>query len=266
MRVAHGGAAMLFNMTAPPGQSLKMEIQYMMNSDRPESGPSVRLLRWTQSVVASFRQVLARSAAPMQPRILVVVEGPNDIEFLRRISAILHRNDPRLPDLADREGRLDLVFVPSGGGDLSSAFRFAGLNLPEFHLLDRDVPPATQSRQRVAAMVNSRPGCRAVITSKRSLENFLHRDAVFEASGIPVVFSDDENVPELVARRMYECHEQGDPWDQLPDRARKRLRNKAKKWLNARAVQYMTPARLAERDPSGEIRSWLATIASLSGR
>ena len=72
------------------------------------------------------------------------------------------------------ERRLALVFVPSGGVDLSNAFRFAGLNLPEFHILDRDIPPATQTRQQVAAMVNSRPRCHAVITSKRSLENYLH--------------------------------------------------------------------------------------------
>jgi hypothetical protein len=65
----------------------------------------------------------------------VVIEGPNDIEFLRRISAILHREDSSLPDLADMERRHTLVFAPTGGADLSSAFRFAGLNLPEFHLL-----------------------------------------------------------------------------------------------------------------------------------
>jgi hypothetical protein len=47
---------------------------------------------------------------------------------------------------------------------------------------------------------------------------------------------------------------------------RKRLRDKAKKWLNTRAVEQMTVARLAERDSSGEIRSWLATIAKLSER
>jgi hypothetical protein len=66
----------------------------------------------------------------------------------------VHHDDPGLPDLADMEGRLALVFAPTGGVDLSTAFRFAGLGLPEFHLLDRDIPPATQTRQQVAAMVN----------------------------------------------------------------------------------------------------------------
>jgi hypothetical protein len=144
----------------------------MTNSDGPEGGP---MLRGARSFAAFLRQFMPGPIAWAQPRILVVVEGPNDIEFVRRISAILHREDPKLPDLAVWEGRLDLVFVPSGGGDVSLAFRFAGLKLPEFHLLDRDVSPATESRQCVAAMVNSRPGCRAVVTSKRSLENYLLR-------------------------------------------------------------------------------------------
>jgi hypothetical protein len=113
-------------------------------------------------------------------------------------------------------------------------------------------------------MVNSRARCQAVITSKRNLENYLHRDAIVETSGISIVFSDEDDVPELIARQMNERHEPVVPWIELPHRARKRLRYKAKKWLNRQAVERMTPARLAERDSDGEIRSWLATIADLS--
>ena len=129
--------------------------------------------------------------------------------------------------------------------------------------MDRDIPPATQIRQQVAAMVNSRPRCQAVITSKRSLENYLPRDAVFEASGIEVAITDDDNVPELVARKVNEQQESGVAWDELPARVRKQLCYKAKRWLNTRAVDRMTAARLAERD-GGEVRAWLATIAALS--
>ena len=74
---------------------------------------------------------------PSSAQVLVVVEGPNDIEFLRRIGALLHREDPSLPDLADMERRLALVFAPTGGVDLSTAFRFAGLSMPEVHLLEQ---------------------------------------------------------------------------------------------------------------------------------
>ncbi len=79
-----------------------------------------------------------------------------------------------------------------------------------------------------------------------------------EANGFQVAFTDEANVPELVVRLVNEGHESGD----LTARARKRLRNKAKKWLNTRAVEQMTAARLAEQD-GGEVRAWLATIAGL---
>jgi hypothetical protein len=195
-----------------------------------------------------------------------VVEGPHDVQFLPRISAILHCSDAGVPNLADMERRLQLVFAPVGGSDSSSAFRFAGLNMPEFHLLDRDAAPATEARQRVAAMVNTRLKCRACITSKRSLENYLDSKAICEAGGIAIEVTDDANVPELVARAEHESRGNDVAWDQLPPRARKRLRDKAKRWLNAAAVDRMTAERMAARDPDGEVRSWLATIAELAGR
>ncbi len=227
----------------------------MTNPERPSP------IAWLARGLSAF----LRSSRPAQPQVLVVVEGPNDIEFLRRISAMLHRDDHRLPDLIDMERQGSLVFAPTGGVDLSTAFRFAALGLPEFHLLDRDLPPVTQTRHQIAAMVNSRARCRTVVTSKRALENYLHRDAIFEASGFSVEVTDDDDLPDLVARRANERHEPPIPWDELTHRARKRLRYKAKKWLNTRAVERMTAARLAERD-GGEVRGWLATIASLAVR
>jgi len=179
---------------------------------------------------------------------------------------MLHRDSARLPDLADMERQGRVVFAPTGGVDLSTRFRYAGLALPEFHLLDRDIPPVTQTRHQIAAMVNSRSRGRAAITSKRSLENYLHPAAIFEASGFSVAFSDDDDLPELIARKANERHEPGVPWDDLSARARRRLRYRAKKWLNTRAVEQMTAARLAERDLDGEVRAWLATIAKLGGR
>ncbi len=77
-------------------------------------GPLSRSFRSLTSFLRSLR-------SPHSPRTqaLVVVEGPNDIEFLRRISTILHRDDRSLPDLAAMERELALVFVPSGGVDHS---------------------------------------------------------------------------------------------------------------------------------------------------
>ena len=104
-------------------------------------------------------------SARERAKILVVVEGPNDIEFLRRISTILHAEQPQLPNLEAIERRGGLIFVPYGGDPLLWTHRLSNLNLPEFHLLDRETPPETESRRRAAEIVNLRPRCRAAVTA-----------------------------------------------------------------------------------------------------
>jgi hypothetical protein len=198
-------------------------------------------------------------------QVLVVVEGGNDIEFLRRASAILKADDEALPDLSQLERRGRIVFVPFGGDPRNWVFRFAELGHPEYHLFDREISPATEIRRESARIVNLRPGCHAAITSKRSLENYLHCDAISEARGVEVRFSDDDDVAELVAERCFQRQHPGDGWSELSARARRRLRNRAKSWLNTLAVDRMTVARFAERDPIGEIDSWLRIIAEMAG-
>jgi hypothetical protein len=38
----------------------------------------------------------------------------------------------------------------------------------------------------------------------------------------------------------------------------------AKRWLDTAAVELITVGRLAERDPAGEVRSWLVTIGEMT--
>lgn len=72
-------------------------------------------------------------------RLLLVVEGVHDIEFLRRISRMVHAREPRLPDLAAMESADNLIVVPFGGGDVVAwAQRFAALALPQIYLFDRE--------------------------------------------------------------------------------------------------------------------------------
>ncbi len=42
--------------------------------------------------------------------VLLVVEGVNDVESLRRISTMLHEHNPSVPDLAARKANAELVF------------------------------------------------------------------------------------------------------------------------------------------------------------
>jgi hypothetical protein len=54
-------------------------------------------------------------------------------------------------------------------------------------------------------------------------------------------------------------------WQRLPCKRQKRLHERAKKTLNRKAVQYMTPALLDLQDTQAEIRGWLQTIQQMVG-
>ena len=84
-----------------------------------------------------------------------------------------------------------------------------------------------------------------------------------QAGGVTIEFSDDDPVPQLVAQAMCRTSGADIPWADLSHRARKRRCERAKVWLNTRAVECMTPELLEQRDPEGEIAGWLAMIASL---
>ena len=200
-------------------------------------------------------------------RVIVVVEGTNDIEFLRRISLILRTDDPTLPSLPEMEQQGELIFLPFGGGSVAAfTHRLAPLGRPEFHLYDHELPPETEYRRQAAEQVNRRPGCQAVLTSKRSLENYLHPHAIAAAGNIPVEFDDFDSVAEIVAKRIHQRGFDDTPWEQLAPRSRKRLANRAKRWLNTRVAEQMTPALLDQQDSQGEVRSWLQTIDRLAKR
>ncbi len=217
-----------------------------------------------RSFWAALRAYQARRPpeADSAVRLLLVVEGKHDIEFLRRISRTLHDDNARLPDLSELERCGRLTFVPFGGGDiLAWADRLAGLKQSEIHIYDRELPPETQTRERAAAIVNARPSCRAFVTTKRALENYLSPQAIYEARGLRLCFSDDDNVAELASQSEWAAAAREPCWELLPPRARKRLRERAKRWLNTRAAERMTVKRIDQCDPQGEIRLWLATIA-----
>ena len=64
--------------------------------------------------------------------------------------------------------------------------------------------------------------------------------------------------------RLFPKQAGGPDWSELKSRTRRRLRNRSKKWLNTEAVDRMTIGRLAQRDPSGEVRSWLSLIGEIA--
>ena len=195
--------------------------------------------------------------------LLLVVEGAADVGFLKALSALLHRQDPQLPDLAQLEVQRRLLFLPVGGSNVKDmAPRIASLNKRMLVLLDREVEPETSERHKVIAWLNRREGCVALLTRKRTLENYLHPAAIMEACGIDLVFNDDTDVAGLLARQLL-ARSGRQAWAGLSCRTQKRLRQEAKKVLNGKAVECMTPGLLAQQDPENEVIGWLHAIAHL---
>ena len=123
---------------------------------------------WNRGRVRGFFwQLMGRRALrPMgKARLLILVEGRHDVSFLTGIGSLLRRGDDSLPDLRALGESGEVVFVPIGGGDFVAwANRLAPLDLPEIHLLDREMPPDTALRRQAAQIVNQREHCRAFIT------------------------------------------------------------------------------------------------------
>jgi hypothetical protein len=212
----------------------------------------------------STPRVVRRPASPPGPQLFLVVEGRHDVEFLKRIAVLLHADDPSLPDLAGLERAGIILFVPAGGGDFRPwSTRLAPLGLAEFHLYDREIFPESERRRAWAALVNSRPRSRAFVTSRRSLENYLHPAAICEVRGVSLAYSADDDVADLSARALFTPSSNAAAWEDLSRRARRRLRDRAKSWLNTTAVERMTVGRLREQDPDGEVAGWLRVIDEL---
>jgi hypothetical protein len=209
---------------------------------------------------------MAASALSLEPGLplLIVVEGENDICFLKAMSAMLHRVDADLPDLTQLTAERRAVFLTTSGNNLTDWIaRIASLHKRVFYLFDREQEPETTARKQALKAIADDTDCAFAMTSKRSVENYLHPLAILEACGIDFCFGDDTDVASLLALRMYTRNHGASCWDELPYKRQRRLHDKAKKILNVKAAQRMTPALLAQQDPSGEVESWLKTIDHL---
>jgi putative ATP-dependent endonuclease of OLD family len=184
--------------------------------------------------------------------VIVVVEGQFDIEFLRRVSRTLNAADPTVPNLAAEEADGNVILVP-----------FQALQLPEFYLFDRETSPETESRVATAAAINARSGCRAVVMRRRSLENYLHRDAVADTFGVSIDITCHCSVVQRLATELHRSGSFAVPWQQLSRKGRHRLFNRLKRRLNTTAADHMTVSRIQQVDPASELLSWLKDIAGL---
>lgn len=203
--------------------------------------------------------------------LFIGVEGKHDINFLLAISRVLVTAGRNVPDLEALQLQGKLIFFPLGGSNLALwSSRLSALNRPEFHLCDRDRPPPQQPKYHAyMAEVNGRDRCKAVCTSRRELENYLHPTAILEhyhsnniQITLPTSFADFDDVPELVAERVHLAGG-GAAWETIKSEIKSKKVGQAKSQLNLACVARMTAARLDHIDRRGEVSGWLTDMQQM---
>lgn len=205
-------------------------------------------------------------------RLFIGIEGANDFHFLRNVSSLLRNAGEDVFNLEKMELDGELIFVPLGGSSLAQwTSRLAELGRPEFYLFDRDtVPPDEALYQAEADDINQREHCRAEITRKGEIENYVHWQAInqaYQANGIALGLTGNfgafDDVPTEVAKRVYQMAGGDSPWEALPQEKQEEKASNAKRMINRSATKCMTRAQLEEQDPDGEIIGWFATMRRL---
>jgi putative ATP-dependent endonuclease of OLD family len=257
------GHAQVILTTHTPTLARKVDRTYLRLVTLDGGHPTIRL----GSEDATLR--LIKSTLGVLPdhdvRVFLGVEGKWDIEFLKRLSTIIHATDPRVPDLNDAEKAGILVFVPLAGSNMELwTVRLAGFDRPEFYITDRDVPPpAPPKYDQHIVRWNARDNCTAVCTSKKELENYLHPRAIQGiAPSFPAFFDDFADVPMLLAEALHVNEPNAPAWNTLSDERKDEKAKRAKRRLNQECVSRMTIEMLGLSDPRAEITAWLIAVGN----
>jgi hypothetical protein len=194
-------------------------------------------------------------------KVIFCVEGPNDISFFQNISKLLHKSDNSILDLNDDPR---VIMIPLGGSTLRQFVErntLKELGRPEVHIYDRDNPPPSSPKydDQVRKIYRKIDGSWAVSTEKKSIENYLHPDAVFNSLGIKINFGDWDDVPEMTAKILYEKTHGIGTWSSLNNKDE--FISKAKRKLNNEAVAKMDDKLLKQSDPNGDIIGWLKKLS-----
>lgn len=188
-------------------------------------------------------------------RVLFCVEGPTDVQAFKALSSALHKTDCTIPDLTSDER---VAFVVMGGSTLNqwvNEHYLKGLGRKQLHIYDSDVPAYEVSQAQVNGWND---GSQAFRTSKQEIECYLHTDAIREAYGVDVAVHDRPPTKGESVGTLF-----GIAYSAAQGHNGAMKEDKAKVYLARKAYACMTSARIAERDPEGEVQGWFRCLASM---
>ncbi len=182
-------------------------------------------------------------------KLIICVEGPNDIAFLTAISRIAHQADDGIIDL---EQENSVVIIPLGGSvlrDWVNKNYLQKLNTREYHIYDSDnMDKYARERDRVNQRTD---GSSARQTRKREMENYIHDSIIQNLFNVQIEVTDTMDVSTEISTLIRATN----PTGYSPETVKKKL--------NRFGAQMMTMELLRIRDPEDEVLGWLREISAI---
>lgn len=240
--------------THVPGLAALLPIQSLRYITNSEGSPEVAVGTEDAGILARVADtlgVLPDLTPPLAPqhhdvKLVICVEGPNDVAFLTAISRTAHQADPSIVDLNSSPY---IVIIPLGGNTLKEWVNhnyLQKLNTPEYHIYDSD---NTHAHAGICDQINRRSdGSSARETTKREMENYIHSDVVRDLFGVQIEISDTMDVPREISALL----QARNPTAYSPETVKRKL--------NKLGAPRMTMELLHSRDPADEVIGWLRDI------
>ena len=194
---------------------------------------------------------------------LVFVEGPNDVVAIKNFSRIISEQNSSIVNLKEKE---EIIIVPLGGSTLKDWVQnqyLKKLGCPEIRIYDRDDADKPKYMREYKNVNERNDGSKGFITSKREIENYIHKDAIKNVLDVEVEFDDEDDVSTLVAMKIHEsCYETS--WEDVKDKKKKDKGSRAKKRLNLEVIPTLTYQQICEMDNDKEIEGWLEEITKIA--
>lgn len=185
---------------------------------------------------------------PYLSKLVICVEGPNDVNFLKNIN----QNVPELKEIIDIVEK-DISIISLQGSNLKKWITneyFAGSNVKEFHLYDRDSNSGrnTEQYQEYVDLVNNRDnGNFATLTNNREMENYIDKslyESHFHKDILSVANWNEEDLPHLFVN------------DKLNENAVKQI-------INGSLSKKMTKALFEKNGTWEEVKGWFEKIKEM---
>ena len=235
--------------THSPNLAQELPLNSLRYISKDKSG-KMQIESGTDDVFEKISDVLGIFAADrMNVQVAICVEGPTDVEAMKQLNRCVRENGF---DVVDITSDPRIAILPLGGSSLKYWVEkryLDNLHCKECHIYDNDV----HAYQKSIDVINARgDGSWGVLTQKYEVENYLHPDAIKQVYDVDVDTAQPK-VPESFGKEYANKNGLDAPMGPT----------KSKTYLTKVFVEGMNGARLAQIDPSGEVKGWFEKIDAI---